>query len=492
MRMRRGAVPPVGQAVALDPLDVVRAAMAGEPVSDGASRRRVPGGEFSMTTVSPALRKLAVLFAIYLCFASLRIHEVVTILAIPKLPMLMSLVLAAGLVLGVPPRAWRQLWIQIPAMRWQTLIIVLAIGTIPLGIWVSNSLDRLYPGYFLAVTVMAGAMVLLRDRTVLTRTIQYLTLIVAGLTVLGLLGAGSPGTDDIDRIGLGQSLDPNDFAWVLATFVPLALWLAVRNKATAIFWFGIAALLVLGIVPTQSRGGLVALMAAGGTLILAGASGWRRILMLVALAGLGVALISFAQATGASRLTDFASYEGGTGRTELWTQGIRWMLQRPWGLGIGNYSTYNVMMTRSALGAHSAYIGIGTELGILGLCAYLAIWLGVIRGLLRLRRRAHAQVGNPWAGAEASLYGFVVAAMIGNAVGAIFLHTQYSALTLFVQGLGAAVLAGSPLHGLKAGGPGSYPEAQQSGSRFRHAAMYANRRGALTSSSQLVQDRRIR
>lgn len=471
VRLRPGAVPPPGQGVALDPLAVVRAAMNGESIGSEQPKRRMVGGGFSMTTVSPALRKLGVLYAIYLCFASLRIQEIITPLAIPKLPMVMSLVLASGLVLGVPGSGWKQLWRQVPALRWQALITGLAIVTVPLGIWVSYSLERLYPGYFISVMVMVGAVVLLRDRVVLTRVIQLLTFVIGLITALVLMGVGAALVEDIGRLAVGDSLDPNDFAWILATFVPLALWLAVRNKVTAIFWFGVAVLLVLGIVPTQSRGGFVALIAVGMTLIVAGASGWRRILMLAVLAVLGAILISYAASTGASRLTDFGGYEGGTGRTELWTQGLKWMVQRPWGFGMGNYGTYNVIMTRSGLNAHSAYIGIGVELGVAALVAYLAIWLGVIRGLVQLRRKATSLANNPGVGAEASLVGFVLAAMIGNAVGSAFLNTHYAAFTLLIQGLGAAVLVGSPLRTL----PAATQAATQPSGRYRSRPMHVSR-----------------
>lgn len=433
VRRMRG-VPPLSPA---DPLAAVEAAIGAG--SRGGGARHGTATDFLATPLTPALHRLGVLYAVYLCFASLRVAEVIPALAIPKLPMVMALVLAAGLVLAVPRAGWAALWRAAPALRWQALLVVLAIVTIPLSIWVSNSLDQLYPGYFISVMVFIAGLTLLRDRASMVRILQIL---LGALVVLTIIVFGSPG-----RIGLGTSLDANDYAWILATCIPIALWLGVRRKATAIFWFGAATLLALGIVRTQSRGGFLALLAMALVLVSFGATGWRRVVMFVALGVLGAGLLAYIDASGASRLTDFSGYTGGTGRTELWKQGLRWMVQRPWGYGMGNYATYNVWMTRDYHAGHSAYINIGVELGVLGAIAYLAIWIGAARGVLAARRRALAAAGQRGATEEATLLGFLVAMMAGNAVGSAFLNTQYSALTLFVQALATAAWLGSPFRG---------------------------------------------
>ncbi len=479
----RAAPPTIGTTAAPNPVALVKEALRGGLAGRGTVASGARMATPATATSTPAMRYLGMLFAIYLCFNSLRVQEVITALAIPKLPMLMSLVLAAGLVFAVRGATWAQLWAQSPAFKWQTLITVLAIVTVPLGIWVSNSLDLLYPGYFISVTVFLGGIALLRDRVVLLRTFAILAGVATLITLLVLLGVGA-GSVEGGRITVGTSLDPNNFAWILATFVPVALWLGVRRKGTALFWFGAAALMALTVVPTQSRGGFLALMAVAGVLTFFGATGWRRAVMFLALALLSVGVLAYINATGASRLTDFSGYEGGTGRMDLWKQGLRWMVARPWGYGMGNYNTYNVWMTRGAHGAHSAYIGIGVELGLVAGVAYLAIWLGVARRVFAVRKhalaaRAHSAV----AAEEASLCGFVLAMMAGNAVGSAFLNTQYAALTLLVQSVGVAVVLGSPFRAAApaAGIPQASPAtASRTGSAertHRLASQRAVRRG---------------
>lgn len=427
------------------PVAEVEAAIA---AADGRGGRRNVGGttDFLSSPLSPALRRLGLLYALYLCFASLRVQEVITALAIPKLPMIMSLVLVTGLVLTVPGAGWSALWQATPALRWQALLVFLAVVTVPLGIWVGNSLDQLYPGYFISVTVFVAGIVILRDRTGMVTILRVLLTTLAVLTCLVVLRAGGQQGGQV-RIGLGSSLDANDYAWILATFVPVALWFGVRRKATSIFWFGIAALLTLGVAHTQSRGGFLALIAVALVLITLGATGWRRVVMFVGIGVLGAGLLAYINATGASRLTDFSGYTGGTGRTELWKQGIRWMVQRPWGYGMGNYATQNVWSTRDYHSGHSAYVNVGVELGVLGAVAFLAIWYGAVRGVLSARQKALSVVGRPGADEEATLLGYVLAMMAGNMVGSAFINTQFAALTLFVQALGTAAWLGSSFSG---------------------------------------------
>jgi len=482
MRLRPGAVPPPGQGVALDPLAVVRAAMAGEPVATDQPKRRMAGGEFSVTTVSPALRKLGVLYAVYLCYNSLRVQEVITLLAIPKLPMLMSLVLAAGLVLGVPASGWQLLWQKTPALRWQAVLTALAIITVPLGIWMAQSFQRLWPNYFIVVTLFVAGVVVLRDRVVLVRTLQILTGVLALIATLVFLGVGAGSVGSLGRLTVG-SLDPNDYAWILATFVPIALWLGVRKKSTSFLWFGVAALLTLGIVPTQSRGGFLALLSGAMVLIFFGAQGWRRVFMFVTLGVLGVALLAYIDATGASRLTDFSGYEGGTGRTDMWKKGIRWMFERPWGYGMGNFSTHNTLMTRSGLAVHSSYIAIGFDLGVFGGISYLAMWFGGLRGVYRTRRTALAAHQSSLAKEEASMAGFLLASLVANAVGAAFLDMQYAGLTLFMLSLGPAIVLGFPADRLQ--------NRPAEGSMSSNVHGRSVRQGSLLTSGAPVRGRRV-
>lgn len=418
-------------------ITAVQIAMAEAPSSP---RRRV----VSASTLPVALERLSWLFALYLCYGSLRMQEVLTVLAVPKLPMLISIVIAAVLAIATPSSTWVHLWRVSSVLRWQLLLAVLAVATVPAGIWIGQSIDRLWPGYFLSITIFCAALVVAQDRVVLFRLFRLLTLALMLLTALVLSGVGASTVGAEARLKVGDSLDPNDFSWILATFIPIAIMLGLRSRRMLPLWWGAACLFAAGIVSTQSRGGFLALIAGTAVIIFYGTAGWRRVLLGLVILGAAVAFVVYVNASGASRLTDFSGYSGGTGRTQLWTQGITWMIQRPWGFGMGNYETYNVWMTGSDLSAHSAYINIGVELGVLGLIGFLAIWIAGIRGLMRIRRTAAQNPSLSGSREEITLTGFLLASLVAHMTASAFLNTQYTGLSLFMQATAVAVVLGSP------------------------------------------------
>lgn len=389
----------------------------------------------SLSILPTGLESIWVLFVFYLCFASLRAQEIISALAIPKLPMVTSIILFVWMLLATPLSLWATLWREMFQARCQAVIFVCALMTVPLGIWMSNSLGLVYPPYVLSMVVFALGLLLMRDPRMRVRILATLTLTLGLITTLTVhLGIGATTVGDSGRLAIGVSLDPNDFAWVLATFVPISLWLATRMRPIAPFWWGMAALLALAIVPTQSRGGLIALASGMLVLMLFGATGWRRIIVLLGVAALTIGVFVYIGQSGASRLTDVSGYSGGTGRTELWANGMKWIIQRPWGYGMGNFSTYNVWVTGNGLSGHNAFVNVFVELGVVAGTAFAVMWIGTLRGLRRARTVA-VEAGDRIMSTEA---GYLLAALTANLVGAQFINVQYSGLMLLMLATGAA------------------------------------------------------
>lgn len=65
------------------------------------------------------------------------------------------------------------------------------------------------------------------------------------------------------------SLDPNNFALLITFAMPLALWLAIKTRwlPLRLFWIGCCVLLLAGITKTESRSGLVVMLASLGILL---------------------------------------------------------------------------------------------------------------------------------------------------------------------------------------------------------------------------------
>jgi O-antigen ligase len=427
----------------------------------GSTRRRKAG--FSRTEVSPGLRSIALLLGVFLAYAVLRIQELYPALDVPNLPLIMAIVLALTVVGATPFSGWKEIWLAVPPVRWQALLLVLGIVTAPFGIWMSGSLTYYLFTYSVSVIVFLVTVVILRDRRAMAVTLRLL-LIAIGVVAAYTLSDAATTMGKTDRVRFGITLDPNDLAILFVALVPMALYMAVRKGGRSVGWTAVAVLCAVGIVPTQSRGAILGIGAVAVALIALGTSGTKRTLYVLGTVAVAVAIFSVASATGADRITDFSDYSGGESRTAIWKRGLVWMTWRPWGYGMDNFAIYFGWLNGNERAAHNSFIQIGVDLGVLALLAFAMLYLHTGRELLRQRRHALSlRDGAPEAEREAALASFVIAMMAGTAVAGFFLSKAYSGITLFAQGLGIAVLLGYPYWNRT--GDAAAPAAEPSGRR---------------------------
>ncbi len=164
--------------------------------------------------------------------------------------------------------------------------------------------------------------------------------------------------------GLGVINDPNDLAQVLVTVIPLLFlrWKKGGFAGNLLFTLLPAALLLIGVFYTHSRGGAVALLA---------------VLFFALKEKLGVITGSIFAALSAVGLVA-GGISGGRGMNEddggrvaLWQKGIEIIRAHPLvGVGMGNYGQF----TDSGLTAHNSYVLCAAELGFFG----YFFWLGMI------------------------------------------------------------------------------------------------------------------
>ncbi|MGH7583353.1 MAG: O-antigen ligase family protein [Gemmatimonadales bacterium] len=425
-------------------------------VLESAQTKRPRGSSFAFDHVSRREAVLAPILGIYLGFAVARLHELFPVLAVPRLLWTMMAVMLITLTLTTPIDAWRKVWRASPQLRLVALLLALAIITIPLGIWMSGSLTFLTNHYTVALAVFIACLLLMRDRKSMRWVIMLYVVIVTVVTASNVSNYFShePGTEsatiqpdlspqpggDITRQGVG-SLDPNDLAAVLATTFPLAFWLAAGKVRRRIIWVPAGLLMIVGVIPTASRGGFLGLIAAAVVLALVGAKGWRRVFLIAALAG--GAMVFMALAGGQmSRMDDLGgsdyNYTSSEGRIAIWKRGIVWMIRRPWGYGIDNFPTEFAWLNGPERAAHNSLIQYGVELGVAGLAAYLLICATLIRSLLRMRR--NAMFANPPDHQTITLTGHVLAAFTGCWVTGFFLSNAYYPLTYMAIGIASAVV----------------------------------------------------
>jgi hypothetical protein len=372
----------------------------------------------------------------------------------------MMAVMLATLAVSLPGEAWKKTWRASPQLRLIGVLTLLAVVTVPLGVWMNGALDFLVNKFTVALAVYLTSLFLFRDSKVMRRIIA---LYVAIVTVVAATNVVAYFSHDLSTMMLTPderiaylatgvvnaaemrqtfgSLDPNDIAAIMATTLPLALWLAIGNFGRRLIWTPCAIIMVLAVIPTASRGGLLGLGAAAVVLVLVGAKGGKRVFLVASLA---IGAIAFFALAGSQldRMSDFASndynYTSSEGRIAIWKRGIVWMIRRPWGYGLDNFPVYFGWLNGPSRAAHNSLIQYGVELGVLGLAAYLLICWTLVRSLLKIRQNAlHS---GPAGQDTVVLCGHVLAMLAACWTTGFFLSNAYHPLTYMAIGVGSAVV----------------------------------------------------
>lgn len=432
------------------------------------------------TSSSGIHRFASVLLGLYLTYYVSRVQEVFPVLAVPRLPMILMLLIAALTAAGMPSPMWRRIWDHSLAMRLMLLFIGLVILTVPMGIYVMGSYEFLRDRYMQSLVVFFAALILCRDRTNLRLALSTFVIVLAVLTIWGLMHPQpklnedgemifkEDGTPRMDRMGLGGSLDPNDFAAVVVAAIPMAIYLGIGGFLRRIIFWGVAMILVAGVVPTGSRGGMLGLMVVGIVLISQGSSWWRKVLlagMVVAAAGLFVLTASEdAGARFGTISTADYNFTESEGRIAIWKRGLVWMTWRPWGYGIDNFPVFFGWMNGPDRAAHNSFVQIGVEIGVAGLATFCFLIWHLGRSSVRQRKEAAAIARTlPYgpqrrrADSEAWLAGCGTAMLAGTMTTGFFLSNAYYGLMYMVLGVAAAILLGYPVTAPQAATPGEAP-----------------------------------
>jgi putative inorganic carbon (hco3(-)) transporter len=258
----------------------------------------------------------------------------------------------------------------------------------------------------------------------------------------GVLPAG-------DAMRSAGPLNPNPFGQVLATSAVLAFYLALmQTRASArAFAAAIALACVVGVVYTQSRAALIAL------LIVAVAIGVLRGVRLRTLAvavcaalALGSLVIPHslsqrvdALSDGTSANASFRDNNSLRGRTSENLAGLEMWGDHPL-IGVGpdnfevHYQTYSAAIgidqRAQARGAHNLYLESLAETGVLGAAAFLGVvWLA-LSGAWRARSRLEGRDALLGEGLAVALGAFLICAFT--------LHSSYARYEWIFLGLGLA------------------------------------------------------
>lgn len=219
----------------------------------------------------------------------------------------------------------------------------------------------------------------------------------------------------------GMFGNPNEMAMHLVMMTPLVitLGLSAASKLWRWIYFGMAFLFVAANMVTFSRGGFLGLIAVG--LVLAWKIG-RRHRLNVAIASVvvgGIAMVAAPGNYGLRMLSIFVPGLDAVGssdqRKELLERSILVTLRNPWGIGIGNFKIVGVRNLQT----HNAFTQVSTELGILGLIAYLIFMISPFRKLSAIERTQFDDDKTDWSyylsiGLQASIIGYMVSSFFAS------------------------------------------------------------------------------
>jgi O-antigen ligase len=242
---------------------------------------------------------------------------------------------------------------------------------------------------------------------------------VRGLLTAYLIGAVVAATNVFVNWGLGRSLqgsgryanegsDPNELAVTLAIGLPIA-WYLARTVSTGFVRYLSWSFLPLGgltILLTGSRAGFASMMTA--LLIIPVSLRKTGIAMRVVLVGYlalaGVVVYLVTPTASRERIMTIESEVSSKGtigeRRRIWEAGLQTFNESPVvGIGAGAFLSHSVHYLPKRRVAHSSYISVLAETGVVG----FSLFLGVFLALVLVLRKAEPDVRRTWLFALAAL-----------------------------------------------------------------------------------------
>ena len=352
-----------------------------------------PKPSFKIKPKNKALLPLGmVLFLLYAWVCVGRPQEMVPALIVLRLGLVTGgLALLAWLM--APGKFSDKIPIGVPVVRDVMILVGVALITVPISVWPSHSLLFLF-NVFLK-TVLLFLLVIYWCRSVQdVRRLIWVYCIASVAVVIPGVFSGQAGQERYSVESL--SYDPNDIALLQVMALPLIVYLySTSGRRLKLLLGGMALLCLYGVVLTQSRGGFLALVAAGSLILLRSSMSRSAKLSIVA-----VGIVVFGVLAGTAwkeRIrtmwdpqTEYDQTAGG--RTEIWKASLVLLATHPWGVGIDNFVTAEGL-SHGGVGkwsaSHNTFLEIAVELGVVGLVIFIRLLKGAMKTLRQIKVSIH-------------------------------------------------------------------------------------------------------
>lgn len=375
---------------------------------------------------------------LFVVFSFFRLHEAIPVLYSLRIPLLLSLGALGGLCWHLfISRKLKPYWPS--TLNWLGIFWLLVIS----GLFFASNKPvaiSFFNAIYWKIILMSLAIIWVINTK---RQLEYasITIVISGLIIalIALQNAQAGiGLVEGNRVTIGRQLgsmlgDPNDLALVLMFPFAFAISLFLSRGYNALIRL-IALLtsvaLFAAVLETQSRGGLLGILAVGGIFV---RYYIRSKLLLVAIA-VPVMLILYVVAGISDRASGGTAEEGidasAMGRLYAWDAAFKMALDNPLtGVGLNNfyynYFFYSDHWDGLNHAVHSTWFGILAETGFAGLLAFIAFLLSLIRLASKtvdtLQHRQFASQCKIFACARA-----VHAGLIGTVVSGTFLTQGFN------------------------------------------------------------------
>jgi O-antigen ligase len=390
--------------------------------------------------VAIGLVPLAILFVLdayfwvilmFIIFSFFRIHEAFPVLYPLRIPLLLAAASLAVLFWHiVMTRKIEPYWSRELSLFAAFFVVV----TLSVALAVNRSVAMTaFTGIYIKIAIMTLAVAWMtqqaRDFGLASKMIVAAGIAVALVALHNK--ANGVGLVEGTRVTIGRDIrsnlgDPNDLSLVLMFPMAFAVSLMLTPHIDRLArWLGIigAPILFSAVIATQSRGGLLGIMAVFGVF------GYRRMqskTLFFAIGGFGM-LVLLALAGISERASGGAAEEGidesAMGRIYAWQAAFGMALARPLtGVGLDNfyhnYFFYSPHWDGRNHAVHSTWFGVLAETGFLGLGVFIALVVVLLRSALKSLRRIEANPAHSspaiHAAAQAVLAGIVATLVSGT------------------------------------------------------------------------------
>lgn len=329
-----------------------------------------------------------------------------------------------------------------PVLRCAAYLAALAVLTFPISIWPGASFAFLFNTLPVLVAALLLGIKVPRNWRLLRKT--FLVLVICALALALTAVSHFSGGRAVDSMTM---YDPNDLAYVLISILPFSIgFLLISKKGSSrILYIAISGVILIALLLTGSRGGLLALGAVGAGLTFLPIKGpWARppdqktvlVTAVTLLLLLGISAAAWTQLPEATRDrlgTIFNPQEDYNfndtnphSRLSIWTRNLPAALHRPIGYGVNTFPMVDLRTGGKFKAAHNSFLEILTELGVLGLLfflrSYFLTWVSLQKARTVLLKCPPGDETN-----ELLIFSRMLQiSLFGNAVAAFFLSMSYS------------------------------------------------------------------